>query len=99
MRDNVGIDDEFDEEEDIPEPKLKQEIVNPDKVVSIPDEHDLEDEGADFELIEPDEVEPVIDWQLVLDAFEYASQDVEITGQVIGSIIGKQLTGTKWVSI
>ena len=99
VRDNVGVNDEFDEEEDVPEPKLKQEIANPDNVVAIPPEHDLEDEGDDFGLIEADVAEPVTDWQAVLDAFEYPSQDVEITGQVIDSIIGKELTGAKWVSI
>jgi superfamily II DNA or RNA helicase len=99
VRENVGIEDEYDEEEDIPEPKLKQEIVGPDKVISIPEEHDLEDEGNDFELIEPDVAEPAADWQAILDAFEYPGEDVQITGQVIESIIGKQLTGAKWVSI
>src|SRR5690606_22881734 len=27
IRDNVGIDEEFDEKEDVPEPKLKQELI------------------------------------------------------------------------
>lgn len=99
VRENVGVDDEYDEEEDVPEPKLKQEIEKPDNVISIPDEHDLEDEGDDFDVIDPDVADPIVDWQAVLDAFEYPAQDVEITAQVIDSVIGKQLTGIKWVTI
>jgi superfamily II DNA or RNA helicase len=99
VRENVGVDDEFSEKEDVPEPKLKQEITNPDNVIPIPDEHDLEDDGNDFGLIDPVEPEPVTDWKAVLDAFEYPSQDVEITAQVITEVVGRELTGLKWKSI
>ena len=99
VRENVGVDQEFDEEEDVPEPKLKQEIVNPNNIVAIPEEHDLEEDGNDFEAIEPDVPEPVVDWQAALDAFEYSEQDIEITAQVVTEVVGKQLTGIKWVSI
>jgi superfamily II DNA or RNA helicase len=99
VRDDVGVDDEFDEKEDVPEPKLKQEIVNPDNIVAIREEHDLEDDGADFKVIEAELPDPVADWREVLDGFEYPAQDVEITAQVITEVVGRQLTGRKWVSI
>jgi len=99
VRDDVGVDQEFDEMEDVPEPKLKQELVNLDNVIPIPDEHDLEDDGEDFVLKEIDAPDPVADWQAVLDGFDYPAQDIEITAQVIDRVIGKQLTGAKWVSI
>ncbi|MGB2694565.1 MAG: DEAD/DEAH box helicase family protein [Dehalococcoidia bacterium] len=97
VRQNVGIDQEFNESEDLPEPPARQEILRPNLIVEVPDEiPGLVDDG-EFEVGEIDEpAEPIENWREVLAAFEYDSLAVEITRVDIDAVLGKELAGAGW---
>jgi len=100
VRQNVLIDDEFDEGEDLPEPPPKQELVEPENVVDVPDEDpDYVDDG-EFDLggIEGPP-EPLSDWQEALNSLEYDSTTAEITHLEIDGVKGKELAGNHWETI
>ena len=48
VRTDVGVDDEFDEEEDLPEPPPRQEVVNPQNFIEVPEPTD--DDPGEFDL-------------------------------------------------
>ena len=95
VRRDVGIDEQFDEDEDLPDPPEKQEIVNPSLIVDIPDENPLEDE--EFQYDGPLEtLEVITDWRTALEGIQYATETVEITDQDIDSTKAEELTGDGW---
>ncbi len=97
VRKNVGIDDTFDENEDLPEPQPRQELSNPEFLIDIPDP--VETDFEDFIIDVPEQEEtPLINWREILGSIAYPSQTTEITDQVIASVEGKELTGAGWTT-
>ena len=99
-RTEVSIDDEFDETEDLPEPKPKQELVNPDLVIDVPpvDPSVLDDGEFDVGDILPPP-EPIEDWRKALDGIEYDPVAAEITRVDIAGVIGRELGGEGWTTV
>ena len=95
IRTNVGIDDAFDEEEDLPEPPPRQELVNPENVIDIPDPS--EDDNGEF-VLPPMKgpPEPLKNWREVLEGLAYPVETVTITDQQITSIESTELTNKGW---
>jgi type III restriction enzyme len=100
VRQNVLIDQTFDETEDLPPPPLKQELVNPENVIDVPErDPSLVDEGQ-FELgpIEGPP-EPLKNWEEVLAGVQYDTTVVEITKVEITGVVGKELAGDRWKTV
>ena len=95
IRSNVGPDDQFDETEDLPDPPLAQELVNPKLVIEIPEP--FIDDPGEFD-IEPvsGPAEPLEYWPEVLAGFEYSDQTVTITDVDLVGVERRQLTGQGW---
>jgi len=100
IRDNVMIDDLFDETEDLPEPPPKQELDKPENVIDLPGpDPDFVDDG-EFDLGDIDEPpEPLKNWQEALAGLTYDPTVKEITKLEITGIIGKELAGEQWTTI
>lgn len=95
VRDNVGIDDIFDEDEDLPEPPPRQEITRPGMIVDIPEPDD--DDSGEFEIDVPQAPpEPLRDWKGALDGLTYPSETVTITDQEITGVEGRELGPGGW---
>jgi type III restriction enzyme len=100
VRQNVLIDQTFDETEDLPPPPPKQDLVNPENVIDLPErDPSLVDDGQ-FEL-GPIEAppEPLTNWQEILAGFKYDPTLMEITKVNISGVIGKELAGERWQTI
>lgn len=100
IRQNVLIDQTFDETEDLPPPPQKQELVNPENVIELPEKDpSVVDEGQ-FELGHIDAPpQPLKEWQKILDGFQYDTTAIEITKVEITSVIGKELAGERWKTV
>lgn len=97
VRKNVGIDDKFDENDDLPEPPPRQEVTNPELLIDIPDP--VEQDFDDFIVEVPEEdIGPLSNWFEVLEGIAYPTQTVEITDQDISEIVSKELTGDGWTT-
>ncbi len=96
VRENVGIDDMFDETEDLPEPPPRQEVVRPEQLIDIPDAVEKEIKEFDIHIPEQDD-KPKHNWKEILESIAYPTQTVEITGQEIADVKGEELTGEGWV--
>ncbi|OGO06789.1 MAG: hypothetical protein A2Y73_06185 [Chloroflexi bacterium RBG_13_56_8] len=99
-RENVLIDQLFDETEDLPPPPPKQELVNPDFVVDVPlPDPAFMDEG-EFDLgdLAPPP-QPLENWAEELDAIEYDPTVVEITKVDMSGVAGQELGGKGWKMI
>ena len=98
IRIDVGVDEEFDEEEDLPEPPPRQHMNQPWQVIDIPDPSD-DDEG-EF-VIDPaiGPADPLQNWREVLAGLVYPSQTVTITDQDITGVQSRALTGDGWVTL
>ncbi len=95
VRANVGIDDEYNEEEDLPEPPPRQVLVKPGNMIDIPDPS--EDDNGEFVLPEmAGPPEPLKNWREVLEGMAYPLETVTITNQEIRSIESTELTGKGW---
>ena len=95
VRKDVGIDDMFDESEDLPKPPPRQELINPELLIDIPDPEETEIE--DFIIDIPEEGDLAqSNWQEILDSIAYPTQTAEITNQEITDIEGRELTGDGW---
>ena len=94
VRDNVGVDETFDEQGELPEMPPRQEIEKPELVIEIPQPTD---EDTEFEpaIVEADD-EPARDWRERLDALDYATERVEITDQQISGVTGQELRPSGW---
>ena len=98
IRTGVGVDDEYDEEEDLPEPPPRQVLINPQNIIDIPDPSG--DETGAFEicvLVEP--AEPLRNWREVLEGLVYPTETVTITDQGISGVEERELTGKGWTTI
>ena len=94
IRPDVGVDDLFEETEDIPAPLRRQELVDPSKIIQIPDPV-IESVGEFVGDFDHSVAEPLEDWRRVLDGFEYPAR-VTITGQDIIGVERRSLTGGGW---
>ncbi len=97
VRPNVGIDDEFDETEDLPEPPPKQQLTKPQNVIEVPQpDPDFVDDG-EFDLgdFEGPPV-PLANWRKVLAGIKYDPTILEITKVDIRAVVGKELAGGHW---
>lgn len=95
VRSDVGIDDMFDETEDLPSPPPRQELENPELMIDIPDP--IEEEFEEFVIDIPEETyEPMKNWREVLENIAYPTQTVEITNQDITDIQGRELSDAGW---
>ena len=98
VRTDVGIDDMFDEMEDLPEPPPRQELVKPENIITTPDPSS--DDGGEFIIDIPVNTdEPRKDWQEVLEGMMYQSETVTITDQNISGVERLQLTGDGWTTL
>ena len=98
VRSEVGVDEEFDEEEDLPEPPPRQVLNKPWQVIDIPEPSD--DDDGEFEL-DPElgPADPLRNWRQVLAGLQYPSQTVTITGQEITGVQRRELTGDGWMTL
>ena len=95
VRTGVGVDDEFDETEDLPEPPPRQELVKPENIIDIPEPSD-EDDG-EFCIDIPDVVaEPLKNWREVLERLTYPPETITITDQEISGVERTELTPEGW---
>ena len=97
-RTNVGLEDTFDEEEDLPPPPPRQEMVAPERLIDIPEPEESEDGEFDID-ISSGPVEPVKNWREVLDGLNYPPETVTITGQKLSGIERRELTGDRWKTV
>ena len=95
VRTGVGVDDEFDETEDLPEPPPRQELVSPQNIIDIPEPS--EEDNGEFCIDIPDVVaEPLKNWREVLERLAYPTETVTITDQEISSVESTELTPEGW---
>ena len=100
-RQNVLIDDLFDETEDLPPPPPKQDLTNPDLVIDLPpvDPAVLGDsENSTLSDFAPPP-QPLENWQETMNAIEYDPTVVEITKLGISGVVGQELGGQGWRTI
>ena len=99
VRTEVGVDQEFDEEEDLPEPPPRQEFNQPWNVIEIP-EPSYDDAGGEFVIdITTGPAEPLSNWREILESLVYPSETVTITDQDITGVERRALTGDGWVTL
>ncbi len=95
VRTGVGVDDEYDEEEDLPEPPPRQELVNPENLIDVPEPS--EDDFEEFILDLPDQpADPLKNWREVLEGLAYPTETVTITDQEISGVESTELTSEGW---
>ena len=95
VRTEVGVDEEFDEEEDLPDPPPRQELDKPWNIISLPEPTGADDGSFDIDgTVTP--AEPLSNWRDVLEGMEYPSQRVTITDQDITGVERRALTGDGW---
>ena len=96
IRMDVGLDDLFDETEDLPEPLPRQELDKPANLIDVPEPSG--DTEGEFDIqVEALPPVPLKHWREALEGLAYPSQTVEITGQEITSVDERELTGEGWV--
>lgn len=99
-RTNVGIDDLFDETEDLPPPTPKQELAKPELVIDVPPIDPSFSDDGEFDVgdISPPPT-PLKDWKKVLDGIEYDPTVLEITKLGIAGVKGRELGKGGWESV
>ena len=95
VRRDVGVDQTFNEEEDLPEPPPRQVLVHPENIIDIPDPDDDDDEMFVIDVKE-ENVEPLRNWEERLEGMEYPSETVTITDQEITGVERTELTDEGW---
>lgn len=95
IRRDVGIDDVFDENEDLPDPPRRQTIDFPDRIIDIPDPDEDDSGEFDIRIVESND-EPLANWKEVMDGFTYPSETIEITDQDITGVEGRELRPEGW---
>jgi superfamily II DNA or RNA helicase len=99
-RENVLIDDSFDETEDLPPPPPKQEFDKPNLAIDIPPLDPSRVDDGEFDLGDvPPPPKPLVDWEKALDRIEYDPTVVEITKVGIVGVVGQELGGQGWKTI
>ena len=99
-RSNVAVDDEFDEQEDLPPPPRRQEILRPEQIIDLPEEiKGLVDEG-EFEIeIDFPAADPLKDWREAIQGFSYDENAIEITRVEIEAVLGTELGDAGWQTL
>ena len=97
VRKDVGLDEEFDEPDDLPDPPRAPEIVDSDLVIVIPEPS--EPDGDPLTVTVPASDEPNRDWRNALDELQYDSKTVEITDQQIDRVTGRPLVLGEFTAI
>jgi type III restriction enzyme len=99
-RTNVGIEDLFDETEDLPPPPPKQEMDKPDMVIDVPAaDPSLAGEGT-FDLGEfSPPPKPIADWKATLEKIEYDPTIAEITKVNMTGVVGRELGKEGWKTL
>ena len=95
IRTDVGINDLFNEDEDLPTRRPRQVLENPENIIDIPEPE--EEDGGKFIIcptVQP--AEPMREWQEYLALLEYPAQTVAITGQDITGVERRELDGQGW---
>ncbi len=95
VRTEVGVDEEFDEQEDLPDPPPRQELNKPQNLIDLPEP--TGDADDDFIICTAGPAEPLGNWREVLEGMEYPSQTVTITDQDITGVERRALTGDGWL--
>lgn len=99
-RENVKLDELFDETEDLPPPPPKQELAKPDLVIDVPPTDPSIADDGEFDVGDlPPPPQPVADWQTVLDGITYDPTVAEITKVGIVGVTGQELGGKGWKTI
>jgi len=98
VRTGVGIDQEFDEEEDLPDPPPRQELDKPWNLIDTPEPTEDDDGKFDTPIITRP-AEPLVKWREALHGIEYPSQTVTITDQDITGVERRTLTDSGWVAM
>ena len=98
IRDNVGLDDEFEETEDLPTVRMRQELVNPQNIIVVPFPDFEDDEDITVDINTPI-AEPLRNWREVLDRLEYPAQTITITDQEITGVYERQLDSEGWRTV
>src|SRR5690606_3277839 len=99
-RQNVLIDDLFDETEDLPPPPPKQDMARPENVIDVPPPNPdlMGDEDFDVGDI-PAPPKPLANWREALDGLIYDSAVMEITKLELSGVIGQELGKGGWKSV
>ena len=98
VRRDVGVDETFDEREERGEPPPRQEIVDPDLVIALPDPVDDDSLTLDPVTATPSP-EPKRDWRGLLATLQYEAETVEITDVEISGVTGQELSPQGWRKI
>jgi hypothetical protein len=99
-RENVLLDDLFDETEDLPAPPPKQELANPNLVIDVPPTDPKMVDDGEFDVGDlPPPPQPIENWRKVLDGIAYDPTVMEITKVGIGGVIGQELGGKGWKTV
>lgn len=99
-RENVMLDDLFDETEDLPPPPPKQQLLNPDLVIDVPPTDPSVVDDGEFDVGDlPPPPQPIEDWRKVLDGIQYDPTVLEITKVGIAGVTGQELGGKGWKTI
>jgi type III restriction enzyme len=100
VRQNVLIDETFNETEDLPPPPPKQELIKPENVIAVPGPDPSLVDSGEFELGHIDSPpEPLKNWEAILSGFQYDTTFAEITGVEIERVVGKELGGQRWKTL
>ena len=94
VRENVGVDEQFDEQDELPEPPPRQEIVEPELLIKVPEPNDEDDAFEPVDVGADDE--PSRSWRELLDELEYPRELVEITDQQIAEVTARELKPRGW---
>ena len=98
VRTEVGVDQEFDEEEDLPDPPPRQEFNQPWNVIDVPEP--TVDDGGEFVItITSGPAEPLPNWREILEGLTYPSETMTITDQDITGVERQVLTDGGWVTL
>ena len=95
VRTDVGVDDLFDEDEDLHEPRQRQVLINPEKLIDIPEPSD-DDEGEFVIDLTVRPAEPMKYWRDFLEELAYPTQTITITDQNITGVERRELDGQGW---
>ena len=95
VRSGVGLDETHDEQDDLPPPPPRQELVRPDLVIEVPEPEDDGAPGLD-PVTAADSPAPARDWRERLDALDYEAETVEITDVTLSGVTGRELGRGGW---
>ena len=95
VRSGVGLDEIHDEQDDLPPPPPRQELVRPDLVIEVPEPEDDGAPGLD-PVTAADSPAPARDWRERLAALDYDAETVEITDVTLSGVTGRELGRGGW---